>query len=177
MTTLKSTGPRESRVVNKASRFEEYEHKAPAESVEESAPPPVLCNQDPLKAARARGEVIGTELLVAEGKPLSATEVGAILHVTRAKVDRMRSAGRLLAVDAGPQGIVFPSWQFSEHGVLPGLREALEELRNLSPWTQMQFFLNKNLRLAGATPLEELRKGNLADVRRAARNYGEQGAA
>ncbi len=135
-----------------------------------------LWNRDPLETARLRGDAIGAELLATEGKPLTTAEVSEILHITPGEAEQMRAAGRLLAVDAGRQGFVFPSWQFSNHGVLAGLPDVLEDLRNLSPWTQLQFFLNSNLRLDGASPLAELRRGNVADVRRAARNYGEQGA-
>ena len=39
------------------------------------------------------------------------------------------------------------------------------------------FFLSGDPRLNGATPLEELRRGNIEAVRRAASAYGEHGAA
>jgi hypothetical protein len=128
-------------------------------------------------AARVRGAKIGKHLLAVEGQPLSAAEVCKHLQRSAADVEGMRTAGRLLAVEAEKKGHVFPSWQFAENGLLPGIEEVLGELKNLSPWTQLQFFLNADLRLDGASPLEELRNGKVADVRRAARNYGEQGAA
>jgi len=130
-----------------------------------------------LATARARGAKIGKQLLAVEGRPLRAAEVCKLLHKTAAEVEGMRTAGRLLAVEAENKGHVFPSWQFAENGLLPGFEEVLGDLKILIPWTQLQFFLNADLRLKGASPLEELRKGNVADVRRAARNYGEQGAA
>ena len=70
-------------------------------------------------------------------------------------------AGRLLAVKAEKKGHVFPSWQFAENGLLPGVEEVLDELKNLSPWTQLQFFLNADLRLDGEIALEELRKSKV----------------
>jgi hypothetical protein len=159
------------------SDFGERASKPLEEAVQENEGEFPPWDRDPLAAARARGETIGAELLALNGRPLTGAEVSQILGATERQVEQMLAAGRLFAVDAGPQGVVFPSWQFSEHGVLPGLQDVLTDLRDLNPWTKLQFFLNSSLRLAGATPLEELRKGNLADVRRAARNYGEQGAA
>lgn len=42
---------------------------------------------------------------------------------------------------------------------------------------QIAFMVNANLRLDGETPLTDLHRGHLDDVLRAARSYGQHGAA
>jgi hypothetical protein len=59
---------------------------------------------------------------------------------------------------------------------LPGLEETLIALDIPNPWARAAFFLAKNVYLAGASPLAELRRGQVADVVRAAQAYGEHGA-
>jgi hypothetical protein len=103
----------------------------------------------------ARGQKVGAELLAAEGPPLSPQEVGKLLQIPLQEVERMRQAGRLLVVESAKQGYLFPSWQIAEHRLLPGIEEVLADLGAISPWAQFQFFLNSNLRLDGASPLEE----------------------
>jgi len=71
----------------------------------------------------------------------------------------------------------YPRWQFDCEGLLPGFDAVLGDLRSHDAWMQALFFLNANEYLDGASPLAELRRGELARVRRAARAYGEQGAA
>lgn len=46
-----------------------------------------------------------------------------------------------------------------------------------SPWTRAAFFLSGNIYLNDASPLAELRRGNITAVRRAAQSYGDHGAA
>jgi hypothetical protein len=72
---------------------------------------------------------------------------------------------------------VYPVWQFSQGGTLPGLEEVLTELRGHDPWMQVIFMLSENTRLSGLAPLHELRHGHVDEVRRAARMLGEHGAA
>ncbi|HEV3263730.1 MAG TPA: hypothetical protein VG013_43245 [Gemmataceae bacterium] len=122
-------------------------------------------------ASKARAEP-----LAGEGHPLSAREVGKLLGLPAQRVEEHRQAGRLLAVDPGNGGYVFPSWQFTKDGVLPGLQEVLADLRAFNAWAQLRFFVNDNFRLNGESALQALRKGKLDEVRKAARNYGEHGA-
>ena len=60
--------------------------------------------------------------------------------------------------------------------MLPGLEDVLAELSLPDPWTQAAFFLSPNTYLGGQRPIDELRRGNLDEVRRAAWAMGEQGA-
>ncbi len=136
-----------------------------------------LQRQDPLAQARLRGLHACRQLLEAEGGVLTGEEVAGLLHLTRQAVDKRRRAGRLLGISLGRRGYVYPAWQFGRNGVLPGLEAVLVDLREHDPWMQAGFFLNGHTRLGGKPPVAELRRGHVEAVRRAARAYGEQGAA
>jgi hypothetical protein len=136
-----------------------------------------LRRRDPLFPGRLRGLLNRERLLAAEGEPLTAEQAARALGMTRQGVDKRRQAGRLLAVRMGGRAYLYPSWQLTPEGVLPGLESALALLREHDPWMRLAFFVNANAALAGETPLAELRRGNLEPVKRAARLYGEQVAA
>jgi hypothetical protein len=126
----------------------------------------------------AGGEELCQELLGEEGEPLSASAVGRLMGISPDEVEERRAAGRLIAL---PQkgAFAFPSWQFAAGGALAGLEDVLADLRlhNHHPLAELRFFLSPNLRLDNATPLARLRGGMIDEVRRAARAYGEHGAA
>jgi hypothetical protein len=132
---------------------------------------------EPFFPARLRGIRIKRELLGVEGAPLISEEVAAHLGVTRQAVNKRRAVGRLLAVPTGRKGLQYPSWQFTEGGVLPGLEGVLQALEGLDAWSQIRFFLTGDARLGGARPLDELRDGRVERVIRAAQAFGEHGAA
>ena len=136
-----------------------------------------LQGRNPLTAARLRGLLARSHLLDAEGGALTVDDVAKILRLTRQGVDKRRRAGKLLGLDTGRRGYLYPAWQFGPDGLLPGLAEVLEIMNVHDPWMRTAFFLNRNEYLAGETPLAELRRGHVDDVRRAAGAYGEQGAA
>lgn len=132
---------------------------------------------DPLMRARLRGLVVREEILRREGGTLTADEVATHLGLSRQAVDKRRRAGKLLGLSVGRRGYAYPAWQLGREGVLPGLEAALTSLKVYDPWMRAAFFLSGDPRLNGATPLEELRRGNIEAVRRAASAYGEHGAA
>jgi hypothetical protein len=134
-----------------------------------------LARYDALASARVRGLEARQRLLAAEGGPLRGEELATLLQISRQAVDKRRRLGRLLGIRIGPHRYDYPSWQWTEQGVLPGLEEVLQDLRHHDPWMQLAFFVNGNICLDGKTPVAELRRGHLAAVRRAARLYGEQG--
>ncbi|MSP61913.1 MAG: hypothetical protein EXR72_16585 [Myxococcales bacterium] len=133
--------------------------------------------QDPLFPARIRGLQARQELLNAEGGVSTVAEVANRLGISRQAVDKRRRAGTLLALDTGRRGYLYPVWQFGDQGPLFGLPGILGDLRDRDPWARMGFFLTGDHRLGGRTPLAALRAGEVAAVRRAARSYGEHGAA
>ncbi len=133
---------------------------------------------DPLTPARLRGLQARDEILAAEGGTLGGEEVGALLHISRQAVDKRRATGKLLAVEIGRRGYLYPAWQFTdEGGVLAGLEDVLPLLAEEPPFARLRFFLSGNRRLRGERPLDRLRRGELEPVLRAARMFGEQGAA
>jgi hypothetical protein len=130
-----------------------------------------------LQEARLRGVLARDRLLQAEGGPLPAEKAAAFLRSTRQTVNNRRQKGALLGFQVGKRGYVYPAWQFTPDGALPGLGLVLAELRDCDPWTQLAFMLNANSRLRGETPLAELRRGHVEAVVKAARAYGRQGGA
>lgn len=136
-----------------------------------------LLGEDPLAPARLRGVRARDALLAAEGGPLTAEEAGARLHISRQAIDKRRLGGQLLALTLGRRGYSYPAWQFVDEGLLPGLPEILALLEEHPPLAKLRFFLSGNVRLGGDRPLDRLRRGDLDPVRRAARTFGEQGAA
>jgi hypothetical protein len=138
---------------------------------------PALLDSDPLARARLRGLAIQQEILRAEGPPLTSEEVGERLSISRQAVDKRRQAGGLLGLTTGRRGYLYPAWQFTDHGVLPGLRETLDALDIQDPWARAAFFLGTNSYLDDERPIELLRRNEIAAVIEAARAYGRQGAA
>ena len=136
-----------------------------------------LFDTGPLTQARLRGLQARDALLAAEGGTLSADEVGKLLRVSRQAVAKRRSAGKLLALEVGRRGYLYPAWQFADAGVLSGVEEILALVAEHPPLAQVRFFLSGNHRLGGDRPLDRLRRGELDPVRRAARAFGEQGSA
>jgi len=138
-------------------------------------PPPVPVNpDDPLAAAKARGEQAKRDILAAQGELLDASEVARRLRTSETEVHRRRITEVLLALptDSGQYG--FPAWQFAEDGLLPGLQPVFDAMTIRSPWMRAQFFLTGDLRLNGRRPLDVLRGGDVEAVRRAGAAYGEQ---
>lgn len=146
------------------------------QALEEPASLDVLLEADPLAEARLRGLEIRERLLQAEGGTLSVEHVAKLLGITRQAVDKQRRAGRLLALPIGHHRYAYPAWQLDLSGMLPGLKEVLEELDTEDPWTRVAFFLGENSYLDGVRPLDELRRGNVHAVQRAAWFLGKNGA-
>jgi hypothetical protein len=136
----------------------------------------VFTPADPLAKARLRGLARRDTLLGAEGGALSSEGFAERLHVSRQAIDKRRLAGKLLALDVGRRGYLYPVWQLVPEGLLMGLEETLEALRSHPPLAKARFFLSANARLSGERPLDLLRRGEVARVLRAALAFAEQGA-
>jgi hypothetical protein len=134
----------------------------------------VTVAEDPLRAARARAAKRMTELLTAEGGPLGVEAVAERLRISRAAVDKRRHAGTLIGVADGGRSVLYPGWQFTETGLLPGIDTVLRELGVRDPWMRIGFFLSPEPDL-GTRPLDALRSGRAADVVEAAKRFGRQG--
>jgi hypothetical protein len=125
------------------------------------------------------GEELRQELLDREGGALTVAEAAQVLGVSPQEIEERRAAGSILAVVGRGGAYLYPSWQFDRGSILAGLGEVLGDLRghNRHPLALLRFFVSPSLRLDNDTPLRRLRRGMIDDVRRAARTYGEQGAA
>lgn len=134
-------------------------------------------SDDELTNARIRGFEARRQLLEMDGVPWNATTVAKHLGITRQGVDRRRRANKLIAVISGKRAYIYPSWQFSQTGVLEGLESVMAELATHDPWSQVIFFVNPNARLDGRSPLKALRAREIENVRAAAAAFDEHGAA
>jgi hypothetical protein len=136
-----------------------------------------LPTSDPLAKARLRGALAMRELLSADGGAYSASDVAALLAISRQAVDKRRKAGQLLAVALPKRGLLYPAWQFGDSGVVSGFVETLAHLADHDPWAQARFFVTGNHRCKGKRPIDLLRAGTIDAVVAAARVFGEHGAA
>ncbi len=104
---------------------------------------------------------------------LTASQVAELLVTSRQTPhDRLKSGTLLAVVDRGVWR--FPAWQFDPEGpdgVIEGLPEVLRAL-NASPLAKASWFVRPNQYLAGRTPLEALKDGEMEPVRRAAETVG-----
>jgi hypothetical protein len=134
-----------------------------------------LSAEDPLAAARLRGIEARGKLLEQEGGAVSAEELGLMLGgITPQAVNKRRKAGRLLGLPVGESRYRYPVWQVEGGNVLAGFEEVLKVFGVEDPWMRAAFFLGGNARLGGERPLDELRRGNVEAVKRAASAHGEQ---
>jgi len=132
---------------------------------------------EPLAPAFIRGIEAKRKLIEEHGGTLSAERAAEILNITRQAVDKRRRNGKLIGLNMGRHGYRYPTWQFTESGVLPGLEDVLAALATHDEWMQAAFFLGKNPRLSDSTPIETLKRGKVGRVLDAAEMYGEHGAA
>ena len=117
------------------------------------------------------------DILAAQGTLLDAAQVADHLGWDMKSVHSHQREGLLLALPTDTGELGFPSWQFSEFGLMPGLNDVLRAFGVRDPWMRAAFFLTGNLRLDSRTPLEVLLRGEVEAVRTAAAAYGEHGAA
>ncbi len=123
--------------------------------------------------ARDAGRQALLTLLDGEGGVLTPEAVAERLSRTRQAVHQRQRKGQLLAVP-GVRGAVYPVWQFTEDGVLPGIPEVLEALGSTPPAMAVQFFLTGRDTLGGERPLDVLRAGRVDDVRHAAAEFSAE---
>jgi hypothetical protein len=128
----------------------------------------------PLASALRRGERVRQRLLAAQGDLLDAASVATRLGTSLADVTERQDRGLLLGLPLDDGTLGFPTWQFVESGLLPGLDVAFRDIGVRDPWMQAAYFLSGDARLDGQTPLDMLRRGEIEAVRRAAAAYGEQ---
>ena len=132
----------------------------------------------PLAALTAAANAGFISLMAREGGAVSASDAaklyGGRKPVTAEAMRRNAKLGSVIAVRDGLGEWLFPVWQFeSRGGVIPGLSDVLAALKDGHPaytdTTPITFFLNPSPHLAGRTPLEALKAGELDEVVREAR--------
>jgi hypothetical protein len=136
-----------------------------ARALAEQAAADALRRLEPLAGAVARGGEVRARLAEAAGGLLSAEEAGKALGITRQAVDKRRVAGRLLAVRIRGDWH-YPSAQFRDGEVLPGIEKVVAGMPEASPWSVLDFMLAPDDALGGRSPLAALRAGDGAPVRR-----------
>ncbi|MGQ0571516.1 MAG: hypothetical protein ACT4P5_18595 [Armatimonadota bacterium] len=129
-----------------------------------------------MDAARAAGIEARDQLLTAQGGSWPVERAAKYLGLTRQAVDKRRRANKLIGLAVGRHGYLYPVWQFSRNGTVPGLEDVLGALSRHDPRSQVIFMLSPNDRLDGVNPLEALQKGQTEDVRITAALFGEHGA-
>lgn len=138
-----------------------------------------VISEDPLAEARMRGRLAVEKLLQKEGGCGTIRSAVEALGISKPAVEKRRRNGKLIAIDTGKRGVLYPHWQFKsdKFGVLDGLEEVLRVLREQGciGWSLMSFFLNPHVDLHGKSPLQALRRGRIEEAMFVAENYGEMG--
>ncbi len=134
---------------------------------------------EPLAASYARSVERRRRVLKRAGGEIGATEVGALLGISRQAVDKRRGEGKLLAIRSPSGDYRYPSAQFTaDGGVVPHLAEWLAVCGWRSEWMQLQLLVARPRTLGGRTVCEALASGNDAlvdEALRLAETAGEQG--
>ena len=136
-----------------------------ARALAEQAAADALRRLEPLAGAIARGGAVRASLAEAAGGMLSADGAGNALGISRQAVDKRRAAGKLLAVRVRGDWH-YPSAQFHDGEVLPGIEAVIAGMPDASAWSVLDFLLAPDDALGGRSPLAALRAGDVAAVRR-----------
>lgn len=126
-------------------------------------------------SALLRGARVQRDLLREAGGALSANDVGGLLGIGRAAVDKRRRQGALLGLKLPKGDVVYPAAQFGKRDVLPGLTEVLRAFRIQDPWMQLDVLVARDEALRGRTAFEALADGDVQLVKTVVSSTGEQG--
>ena len=126
-------------------------------------------------AALLRGAQVKGDLLREAGGTLSASQVGTLLGISRAAVDKRRRQGSLLGLKLPSGDIAYPAAQFSKKDVLPGLAAVLGSFHIQDPWMQLDVLLARDESLGGRTSFKALAGGDVELVKSAVSTFGDQG--
>jgi hypothetical protein len=132
---------------------------------------------DPLARAFLDGLDAKARLIEQNGGIFKTEEVAEYLGITPQAVNKRRTLRQLVGLTFRKRGYVFPAWQFTDHGTIPGLERVLLALTGHDEWMRNVFFINPNTRLGGRRPLDLLREGEIQEVLDAATEFGQHGAA
>ena len=125
------------------------------------------------KAAMAEGRERAAETLarrIENKELLSAAELRSALGITQAEIDEAVASNRLFALK-GPGGAPYYPGFYADATVdRSALELVVQELRDLPAASKYHFFVSKRTNL-GATPLEALKRGRVAEVCQAAAGF------
>ena len=138
-----------------------------------------MCSSDldPLARAFLNGLDAKRRLIEQNGGVFKTEQVGAYLGISPQAVNKRRASCQLLGLTFRKRGHVFPAWQFTERGTMPGLEDVLLALAEHDEWMQNVFFISPNTWLGDRRPLDLLREGQIREVIDAAKEFGQHGAA
>jgi hypothetical protein len=133
---------------------------------------------EPNSRARAllRGMKIAEADLKEAGGAFRAEEAQRLLNgISRQALEKRVRDGGLLAVPGPGNRRRYPTIQFTQDGVVPGLKKVREALPTRNPWAILNFLVRSDERLGGRKPIDVLRDGDVDLVVSAARGLGAQG--
>ena len=133
------------------------------------------CEPDLRAKAKLRGLKAREVMLRYQGTPWKSDLVADYLKISVQMVSRKRRQAEILGLSYGKKEYLYPAWQFSEDGILPGLKEVLAVLEdNLVPdWDKLRFFTSSEAD-SESTPVCLLKAGDLDRVLADAQVYGKQ---
>lgn len=132
----------------------------------------------PSSRARAllRGRQIAKNDLLAAGGAYDLAEVQTMLNdVSRQAIEKRVKEGSLLAIPGPNNRRRYPVMQFTQEGVVPGIKDVQGALPTRNPWAILNFFVQPDPHLDGQKPIDVLREGKVDLVIAAARSMGSQG--
>lgn len=132
----------------------------------------------PSARARAllRGRQIAKNDLEAAGGAYDLAEVQTMLNdVSRQAIEKRVKEGSLLAVPGPNNRRRYPVMQFTQEGLVPGIKDVQKALPTCNPWAVLNFFVHPDVHLDGQKPIDVLRKGKVDLVIAAAKSMGLQG--
>jgi hypothetical protein len=132
---------------------------------------------DPLARAFLDGLDAKRELLAQNGGVFKTEQVADYLGISPQAVNKRRMFHQLLGITFRKRGFLYPGWQFTGTGTVPGLDDVLHALAEHDEWMQNVFFISPNTWVGGRRPVDLLREGKIQDVIEAAKQFGEHGAA
>lgn len=128
---------------------------------------------------RLRSLGAGDELRNGEGGGLSDAQFASHLGLrSRETIRQYREKGRIFGWLKDSRSYRYPAWQIYHKELLPGLVQVLAVLKEkeLRPLAKISYFLTPSHALGELSPLDMLRKGNVAEVIADAERYGDIGA-
>lgn len=132
-----------------------------------------------LAAARARGAQYMEAVLERAGGAYTADQLAAVLGKAggRQTVAVGRKTHLYFGLPTAAGAFAYPKLQVTSEGqLLGGLREFLDAFTLPDPWMQLSMLLEPSPRLAGRSPLDALRAGDVAGAAAVAAAYGSHGA-